>query len=242
MTPGMPVESPVHGDMHAGFGGRVEETERPKGWHRAPARPYTFRFNRRRSRSRGLVFYRVLELAAAHDPIRYRELIANPRPGRAGRRACRPRHVGGQPASSDTEQGGRGGAPAHSTPSKWIPHMDPFSRALQRGFVGMPGGSGLAAHGHEHAPTRGGPEGPRSPRRPCAAVVGESLRRCQTSGVMRCAATAGCRPGQGTTRAGPEGTARAVCRHELHTGAAGTSTSHALPLVTPRSDVVQASI
>ena len=34
---------------------------------------FTFRFNRRRSRSRGLVFYRVLELAAGHDPVRYRE-------------------------------------------------------------------------------------------------------------------------------------------------------------------------
>src|SRR6266545_4841376 len=32
---------------------------------------FVFRFNRRRSRSRGLVFYRVLELAVAHDPVRY---------------------------------------------------------------------------------------------------------------------------------------------------------------------------
>lgn len=39
---------------------------------------FVFRFNRRRSRSRGLVFYRVLELAAAHDPVRCRDLIANP--------------------------------------------------------------------------------------------------------------------------------------------------------------------
>jgi hypothetical protein len=28
---------------------------------------FCFRFNRRRSRSRGLVFYRVLELAVGHD-------------------------------------------------------------------------------------------------------------------------------------------------------------------------------
>jgi hypothetical protein len=34
-----------------------------------------FRFNRRRSRSRGLVFHRVLELAASHEPVRYHELI-----------------------------------------------------------------------------------------------------------------------------------------------------------------------
>jgi hypothetical protein len=41
---------------------------------------FAFRFNRRRSTSRGLVFYRVLELAIAHDPVRYRQLIANPKP------------------------------------------------------------------------------------------------------------------------------------------------------------------
>ncbi|MQA92995.1 MAG: hypothetical protein GEU90_22800 [Gemmatimonas sp.] len=40
---------------------------------------FVFRFNRRRSRSRGLVFYRVIELAAAHDPVRYRDLIARRR-------------------------------------------------------------------------------------------------------------------------------------------------------------------
>jgi len=41
---------------------------------------FVFRFNRRRSRSRGLVFYRVLELAAGHDPVRYRSLVAGKRP------------------------------------------------------------------------------------------------------------------------------------------------------------------
>ena len=41
---------------------------------------FVFRFNRRRSASRGLVFYRVLELAVGHDPVRYRELVANPGP------------------------------------------------------------------------------------------------------------------------------------------------------------------
>jgi transposase-like protein len=39
---------------------------------------FVFRFNRRNSRSRGLVFYRVLELAVAHDPVRYRDLVVNP--------------------------------------------------------------------------------------------------------------------------------------------------------------------
>ncbi len=41
---------------------------------------FVFRFNRRRSRSRGLVFYRLLELAVDHNPVRYRDLIATPRP------------------------------------------------------------------------------------------------------------------------------------------------------------------
>ena len=41
---------------------------------------FLFRFNRRRSRSRGLVFYRVLELAVAHEPVRYQDLIVAKRP------------------------------------------------------------------------------------------------------------------------------------------------------------------
>lgn len=50
---------------------------------------FTFRFNRRTSRSRGLVFLRLLELAVRHEPVIYRELIAEPnptgyRPGRGG--------------------------------------------------------------------------------------------------------------------------------------------------------------
>jgi hypothetical protein len=41
---------------------------------------FVFRFNRRRSHSRGLVFYRVLELAVGHAPVRYRDLVLDPRP------------------------------------------------------------------------------------------------------------------------------------------------------------------
>jgi hypothetical protein len=36
------AESPVPGNRHAGFGGRVEETGRPKGQYRASARPYNY--------------------------------------------------------------------------------------------------------------------------------------------------------------------------------------------------------
>jgi transposase-like protein len=41
---------------------------------------FVFRFNRRHSHSRGMVFYRVLELAVAHGPVRYKDLIATKRP------------------------------------------------------------------------------------------------------------------------------------------------------------------
>lgn len=41
---------------------------------------FTFRFNRRTSSSRGMVFYRVLELAMAHAPVRYTDIAATKRP------------------------------------------------------------------------------------------------------------------------------------------------------------------
>ena len=41
---------------------------------------FVFRFNRRRSRSRGMVFFRVLELAVGHAPLRYQDIIASQRP------------------------------------------------------------------------------------------------------------------------------------------------------------------
>lgn len=44
---------------------------------------FCFRFNRRTSRSRGLVFVRVMQLAVGHDPVRYRDLVAHPAPKKA---------------------------------------------------------------------------------------------------------------------------------------------------------------
>jgi transposase-like protein len=41
---------------------------------------FVFRFNRRNSRSRGMLFYRVLELAVAHIPVRYQDLVADRHP------------------------------------------------------------------------------------------------------------------------------------------------------------------
>jgi transposase-like protein len=65
---------------------------------------FAFRFNRRRSRSRGMVFYRVLELAVAHAPVRYRDLIANPRPSAVPRQPPLSR---GRPPSIERPRAGR---------------------------------------------------------------------------------------------------------------------------------------
>jgi len=37
---------------------------------------FVLRFNRRRSRSRGMLFYRILELAVVHEPVRNKDLVA----------------------------------------------------------------------------------------------------------------------------------------------------------------------
>ena len=42
----------------------------------SPLNEFVFRFNRRHSRSRRMLFYRVLELAVVHGPVRYRDLVA----------------------------------------------------------------------------------------------------------------------------------------------------------------------
>jgi transposase-like protein len=39
---------------------------------------FAFRFNRRRSRARGMLFYRLLDQAAAAEPITYRQLLVEP--------------------------------------------------------------------------------------------------------------------------------------------------------------------
>lgn len=60
---------------------------------------FTFRFNRRRSRRRGLLFYRLLEQAIATDPVTYRSLVANPSPtGRRPAHASNPGRVATVPA------------------------------------------------------------------------------------------------------------------------------------------------
>ena len=55
--------------------GSVEEAHLP-----AYLNEFVFRFNRRNSRSRGMLFYRVMELAAGHEPIRYADILASRKP------------------------------------------------------------------------------------------------------------------------------------------------------------------
>ncbi|MCK5804062.1 MAG: IS1595 family transposase [Lentisphaeria bacterium] len=57
---------------------------------------FTFRFNRRQSRSRGMLFYRVMELAIKHGPVRYQDLIMTSQPRAVPPRPPRTR---GRPAS-----------------------------------------------------------------------------------------------------------------------------------------------
>ncbi len=65
---------------------------------------FVFRFNRRTSRSRGLLFYRVLELAVDHAPVRYRELIASQHPRRT---PSKPPSTRGHPPTLDRPSAGR---------------------------------------------------------------------------------------------------------------------------------------
>ena len=65
---------------------------------------FVFRFNHRRSRIRGLVFYRVLELAVRHDPVRYRDLVAGKRPRKV---PPMPPGARGRPPSLERPHAGR---------------------------------------------------------------------------------------------------------------------------------------
>jgi len=75
---------------------------------------FVFRFNRSSSGSRGLVYYRVLELAVEDDPVRYRDLIANKQPPKAPPPPSRRR---GNPPSLDRQPANRPWRTANQDPS-----------------------------------------------------------------------------------------------------------------------------
>jgi len=71
---------------------------------------FVFRFNRRHSRSRGLLFLRLLEASVEAPPRTYRSFVANPRPLTAAQRAARvppPADKRSAPASLDIEAADR---------------------------------------------------------------------------------------------------------------------------------------
>ena len=97
---------------------------------------FVFRFNRRRSRSRGLVFYRLLELAVGHDPVRYRNIVAGMWP----RKIPRPRQQNGgiRRAWSVRQPSGRGGPVTWATPVKWRPPNSDTSNSVVSARPGSP--------------------------------------------------------------------------------------------------------
>ena len=101
---------------------------------------YVFRFNRRSSRQRGMLFFRLRELAVGHDPVRDRDLIYTRRPART---AAAPPGARGKPDSLEPERtGALGVAPAltaksltRTSPVRGIP---PLQQAELRALCLMP--------------------------------------------------------------------------------------------------------
>jgi ISXO2-like transposase domain len=77
---------------------------------------FTSRFNRRRSRARGMLFYRLLEQAIQAPPRTYRSLVADPGTGRQNLRPRRPTSTCGQRVSTAIPSIARGARP-RPTPS-----------------------------------------------------------------------------------------------------------------------------
>lgn len=93
--------------------GAVQETHLPSYLNE-----FVLRFNRRTSRSRGIVSYRVLELALAHAPVRYDDLIVSSRPRNVP--PVPPRKRGKPPSLQRPLRIAHGGG-SDLTPAKWIP-------------------------------------------------------------------------------------------------------------------------
>ena len=71
---------------------------------------FVFRFNHRKSRSRELVFFRLLELAVGHHSVRYDNLVAGERPRKT---MPTPPLTNGHPPSLDRQPAGRPWRGAH---------------------------------------------------------------------------------------------------------------------------------
>jgi transposase-like protein len=94
---------------------------------------FCFRFNRRHSRARGMLFYRLLQYAAAAPPLTYQQLVANPRPTRPSRPVSRvpvpdpaasPAHQPTVPGARPPPRSSNGPPCAATHPAvKWITHF-----------------------------------------------------------------------------------------------------------------------
>jgi hypothetical protein len=82
---------------------------------------FVFRFNRRRPRSRGLVFCRLLEFTASHDPARYHDIVAGKRPRKIP--PTPPATRGDPPSLERPPAKRRGGPPAWTTPVNGDPQQ-----------------------------------------------------------------------------------------------------------------------
>ncbi len=97
---------------------------------------FASRFNRRGSRSRGMVFHRVLELAVGHKPVRYRDLVVDPKPKKI---KPVPPGGGGNPPSLDRPRAARLSA-------RLQPGLGTFSSSSSR-TMSAPAGTNAAITG-----------------------------------------------------------------------------------------------
>jgi len=79
-----PGRERLNGNVEAdeSFFGGVKPGKRGEGQPAAYLNEFCLRFNRRHSRARGLLFYRLMQLALGAPPLTYRQLVVNPQPKR----------------------------------------------------------------------------------------------------------------------------------------------------------------
>jgi hypothetical protein len=80
---------------------------------------FVFRFNRRGSRSRGMLFYRLLELAVAHAPVRYGQLVVPSVRAQCPKHRRRP--VDTLRALTVPQRNAHGEPQGQVSPLRWIP-------------------------------------------------------------------------------------------------------------------------
>ena len=171
---------------------------------------FAFRFNRRRSRSRGMVFYRVLELAAGHDPVRYDDIRATRKP-----RSKPPQQRGtGHPPSLDR--------PAAARPWRTAEMQLPFPLRLS----GYPG-PGFHCVRTPWAQWVVATVPVDDPFRVHLMRAGPAGCRARAAGPLGLALDA-CRPGAAEVsgvQAGPQGRRRRRCASSLEAGGAAPDTA-----------------